>query len=145
MPDGQWIYLLWSYLASPRSLTFSFKKQQQQQQQQRLGGAEGGGSVAGVAMRTKLSQGQGPSSSSLSSNGSTSTTTAVTATLVDIARLCGRWPILPTFVDRTLIPMLVRLDADLPLLHLTKANLPVSRKSSIRHLCRWTHFFNDLI
>ena len=50
---------------------------------------------------------------------------SVTATLVDIAQLCGRWPILPVFVDKTLLPMLVRFDADLPLLHLTQANIPV--------------------
>lgn len=110
IPDGQWINLLWSYLTNPRSLA-SFKTQQQSQRRgvRSLGG-----------MSNKL--GEGPSASA-----------PVIITLVDIAQLCGRWPILPVFVDKSLMPMLVRLDADLPLLHLTQANIPVSTNCSTQN------------
>lgn len=45
-------------------------------------------------------------------------------TLLDVARVCGRWPLLPVLRGREKAPMLVRLDASLPLLHMSRASLP---------------------
>lgn len=58
---------------------------------------------------------------------STASLTAVggNCSFFDVARLCGRWPLLPVLRGREKARMLVRLEAALPLLHISHVNLPV--------------------
>ena len=114
VPDSEWIYRLWSYLANSRGLVANSKSSCMQ-------------SLQSIGAKTMMLNSTVTGISGVSVRDREQSSMSIpTIAVQDIARVCGNWPVLPILRDRSLGSMLVRIDPSLPLLYMTQNMFPSS-------------------